>query len=64
MTASCDWVAALGADKRAMPIDATWAKPVLVTAAELLTLPDDEWCYELVEGRLLRVSPTGDRHYR
>jgi Uma2 family endonuclease len=47
-----------------MPIHATWAKPVLVTAAELLALPDDEWRYELVEGRLVRMSPTGDRHNR
>lgn len=47
-----------------MPIDATWAKPVLVTAEELLALPDDEWRYELVEGRLVRMPPTGDRHNR
>lgn len=47
-----------------MPIHATWAKPVLVTAAEFLALPDDEWRYELVEGRLVRMAPTGDRHNR
>src|SRR5438270_1618739 len=47
-----------------MPIQATWAKPVLVTAGELLALPDDEWRYELIEGRLVRMSPTGDRHNR
>src|SRR5947209_5174745 len=47
-----------------VPIQAIWAKPVLVTAGELLTLPDDEWRYELVEGRLVRMSPAGDRHNR
>ncbi len=41
---------------------APWAEPVLMTAEELLRLPDDEWCYELVEGRLVRMSPTGGRH--
>ncbi|HZU14271.1 MAG TPA: Uma2 family endonuclease [Chloroflexota bacterium] len=47
-----------------MPIHATWAQPVLVTARELLALPEDEWRYELVEGRLVRMTPTGDRHNR
>lgn len=47
-----------------MPIQATWAEPVLVTAGELLALSDDEWRYELIEGRLVRMSPTGDRHNR
>jgi len=41
---------------------APWAEPVLMTAEELLRLPDDEWHYELVEGRLVRMSPTGGRH--
>lgn len=43
---------------------APWAEPVLTTADELLGLPDDEWRYELVEGRLMRMSPTGGRHGR
>src|SRR5579864_8519757 len=43
---------------------APWAEPVLMTAEELLRLPDDEWRYELVEGRLVRMSPTGGRHGR
>jgi Uma2 family endonuclease len=38
---------------------APWAEPVLMTAEELLCLPEDEWHYELVEGRLVRMSPTG-----
>jgi Uma2 family endonuclease len=43
---------------------APWAEPVLTKADELLVLPDDEWSYELVEGRLVRMSPTGGRHGR
>lgn len=43
---------------------APWAEPVLVTAEELLRLPDDGWRYELVEGRLVRMSLTGRRHGR
>ncbi|MGI8827175.1 MAG: Uma2 family endonuclease [Chloroflexota bacterium] len=43
---------------------APWAEPVLMTAEELLLLPDDEWRYELVEGRLVRMSPTGGEHGR
>ena len=43
---------------------APWAEPVLMTAEELLRLPEDEWRYELVEGRLVRMSPTGWRHGR
>ncbi len=30
----------------------------LMTAGELLALPDDGWKYELIEGRLVRVSPS------
>ncbi len=41
---------------------APWAEPVLMTAEELLRLPDDGWRYELVEGRLVRMSPTGGTH--
>ncbi|MGI8968071.1 MAG: Uma2 family endonuclease [Chloroflexota bacterium] len=33
-----------------------------MTANELLLLPDDEWRYELVDGRLMRMSPTGGEH--
>lgn len=42
----------------------SWAKPVLTTADELLALPEDGWRYELVEGRLVRMSPTGHLHSR
>lgn len=47
-----------------MEMLAPWAEPVLMTAEELMQLPDDGWCYELVEGRLVRMSPTGGRHGR
>jgi Uma2 family endonuclease len=40
-------------------MQATWAEPVLMTADELLVMPDDGWRYELIEGRLVRMSPTG-----
>ena len=43
---------------------APWAELVLMTAEELLQLPDDEWRYELVEGRLVRMTPTGGKHGR
>lgn len=43
---------------------APWAEPALTTAEELLRLPEDRWRYELVEGRLVRTSPTGARHGR
>ena len=36
----------------------------LLTAAELERLPDDDYRYELVEGRLVRMSPTGWEHGR
>ncbi len=36
----------------------------LVTAEELEHYPDDDYRYELVEGRLLRVSPVGFEHGR
>jgi Uma2 family endonuclease len=41
---------------------APWAEPVLMTADELLQRREDGWCYELVEGRLVRMSPTGWKH--
>jgi Uma2 family endonuclease len=43
---------------------ASWAEPVLTTAEELLALPEDGRCYELVEGRLVRMAPTGYLHSR
>jgi Uma2 family endonuclease len=46
---------------------APWAEPVPgvdreITADELLAWPDDGWQYELVEGRLVRMPPTGYGH--
>lgn len=34
----------------------------VLTADELLHMPDDDFRYELVEGRLIRMSPTGSVH--
>ncbi len=34
----------------------------LVTAEEFARIPDDEYHYELVEGRVVRMSPPGGRH--
>src|SRR5688500_10934597 len=34
----------------------------LMTADELLRLPDEGWRYELVRGELQKMSPTGARH--
>lgn len=34
----------------------------LVTADELLAMPDDGFCYELVKGELIQMSPPGDEH--
>jgi len=33
-----------------------------VTADELLAMPDDGYCYELIKGELIRVSPPGAEH--
>lgn len=41
---------------------APWAEPVLLTTEDLAALPDDTWRYELVEGRLVRMPPTGFEH--
>lgn len=41
---------------------APWAEAVLFTAEDLAALPDDAWHYELVEGRLVRIPPTGAAH--
>jgi Uma2 family endonuclease len=47
---------------------APWAETVarggrVMTADELLALRKDEWQYELVEGRLIRMTPTGLEHH-
>ena len=34
----------------------------LMTADELLDMPDDGWRYELIRGELIRMSPAGNRH--
>ena len=34
----------------------------LMTAEELLNMPDDGHCYELVSGELLKMAPAGNRH--
>ena len=34
----------------------------LVTAEELERFPDDDYRYELVEGRVVRMSPVGYQH--
>lgn len=34
----------------------------LVTAEELFELPDDGYCYELVDGDLVRMTPAGAEH--
>ncbi len=40
------------------------APALLLTAAELLALPDDDYRYELVRGKLIRMPPPGWRHGR
>ena len=34
----------------------------LTTAEELFELPDDGYCYELVDGDLVRMTPAGAEH--
>ena len=34
----------------------------IVTASELLHMPDDGWHYELVKGELKRMAPAGHEH--
>src|SRR5947209_7577064 len=41
---------------------APWAEPVLHTAHDLLALANEEWRYELVQGRLVRMPPTNLEH--
>jgi Uma2 family endonuclease len=36
----------------------------LTTADELFEMPKDGFCYELIEGKLRRMSPAGDEHGR
>jgi len=38
------------------------ARERLVTAEEFARIPDDDQHYELVEGRVIRMSPPGSRH--
>ena len=38
------------------------ARARLVTAEEFARIPDDDQHYELVEGRVVRMSPPGFRH--
>lgn len=46
-----------------MPMPSTKSKSTpLITAEELLKLPDDDYRYELVEGRLIRMNPPKPRH--
>lgn len=47
-----------------MTAQPSWAEPVLTTAEELLAIPEDGRRYELFEGRLMQMAPTGDRHNR
>src|SRR2546425_11388340 len=41
-------------------MSAVLTKPM--TADELLAMPDDAFCYELVKGELIRMPPPGDEH--
>jgi Uma2 family endonuclease len=34
----------------------------IITAEELLAVPDDGWRYELVDGELLKMTPSGFQH--
>ena len=36
----------------------------LVTADELLAMPDDGYCYELVDGKLVKMAPAKKKHGR
>ena len=40
----------------------TTEKATLITAEELLTLPDDGKCYELLDGELVGTMPPGGEH--
>lgn len=41
---------------------AVLTQPVPMTAEELFDLPDDDYKYELVQGELIRMAPTGGKH--
>ena len=41
---------------------AVLTQSVPMTAEELFDLPDDDYKYELVEGELIRMAPTGGEH--
>lgn len=43
---------------------APWAEIAPLTAEMLSLMPDDGWRYELVQGRLVRIPPTGYEHGR
>jgi Uma2 family endonuclease len=43
---------------------APWAESAPLTAEILQLMPDDGWRYELVQGRLVRMPPTGYEHGR
>lgn len=43
---------------------APWAEVAPLTADMLSLMPDDGWRYELVQGRLVRMPPTGYEHGR
>ncbi len=45
---------------------APWAEPVPnapfpMTIAQMQALPEDNWTYELVEGRLVRMAGSGNK---
>lgn len=51
----------------ARDVVAPWAEAApqgadVMTAKELERLPEDDWRYELVEGRLVRMTPPGGEH--
>ena len=52
-----------GSDAMAHDLLAPWAEVVpgvaSMTVAQLLSLPQDQWMYELVEGRLVRMPASG-----
>jgi Uma2 family endonuclease len=43
---------------------APWAETAPLTSEILQLMPDDGWRYELVQGRLVRMPPTGYEHGR
>jgi Uma2 family endonuclease len=47
-----------------MDTAAPWAETAPITSEILQLMPDDGWRYELVQGRLVRMPPTGYEHGR